>query len=1100
MKRFLGIGLTLASVFVLLPTPAHAAWEYYTYGGYDSVLPAWQRVALIFSDSNYNSLFFPIVVLGIFCAIAVLYLKLLGGANVGGPMSWAVPVGIGIILYLGLVVPKDSLMIYDPVMNEGPVEVSGIPLGIAAMAGSLNEIQNGLIDIIDTSSDPVELYQQNAGGEGFNILLQTGQESLQIPPELEGSIQQYTKDCLLFELTRPGTTLTPSELASSTDFRTDYAKAASPAIYTVSYISNSVGDTMTCQDAWSAINGAVSSPSTWTNDINNICAQSGYDPTIPAELQKCKDLAADTSEWIWGANYPLQNLAMQSAFTQAIEETFNNASPDQAIQTLAARQTGSDWLSAGLAGNTWIPVIMAAMTTLAIAILPFLIMFLPTPLFGKVISLIAGIFIWLTAWGVIDAIIHSFGVDYARHAAQQLQQFGLGVKSISYFPTFGMKTLAAFGNMRWFGLMLATVITGMLVRFGGSALAHLAGGLTAGAAAGGSAAGRMEMDAQAKGGRMEGEAKGFGLQESIGGSNMEMRQIFDSYRNRSLKGLSEGAALGGPGNSMMSGEAQGAAERGTGELYGRFKDEFGGEYSGAPELLQDARAENWAAGRPGALKPLQNLDALGASAVPTLIAAGAVGVGKQVADEQALAQVAKNQGKSVMGLERDLAEGKLESTVGAINTYGRLTGAKSFDQAAAGYFATMGRVAGAGTAGSGAGLEKIGTEGLAFKTEREMENEYTKFRMLDAAAKARGITPMEFLEAHHGAGISFADSKANGVDTITMSADGKPLMSTSKMNLDAAQLKTFAKELDKPGTTFAKELDKPGTTFAGRALLAAAEKGEGAAISMNTDSAGNIVSMSAESGGKALLNDYSIGQTGYTNAYNALTTVNKGLQEKSGTFVQTGRDIENKDVDKTVISHGTVFDDTAFQMALKGDHALVHQVTNPYLSGAAQDAEIAAVVAPLAKVAEQFASRSGVSMDYTEGKAQLSVGAGGGLIFKANMGATGEVGGQRRDDKKTNLIAQQYETVICNALGDAKEKGFTRQQMDVLVSERLQDYTVAFQKNVEANNPDKFGVSAPGSALKSVLKGAEGKLDSAKVPENSIITDSERGEVESEGK
>ena len=1087
MRRFLGIGLTLAAVFVLLPTPAHAAWEYYTYGGFDSVLPAWQRVALIFSDSNYNSLFFPIVVLGIFCAIVVLYLKLLGGANVGGPMSWAVPVGIGIILYLGLVVPKDSIMIYDPVMNEGPVQVSGIPLGVAAMAGSLNEIQNGLIDIIDTSSDPVELYQQNAGGEGFNILLQTGQESLQIPPELEGSIQQYTKDCLLFELTRPGTTLTPSELSSSTDFRTDYAKAASPAIYTVSYISNSVGDTMTCQDAWTAINGAVSSSSTWTNDINNICAQSGYDPTIPAELQKCKDLAADTSEWIWGANYPLQNLAMQSAFTQAIEETFNNASPDQAIQTLAARQTGSDWLSAGLAGDTWIPVIMAAMTTLAIAILPFLIMFLPTPLFGKVISLIAGIFIWLTAWGVIDAIIHSFGVDYARHAAQQLQQFGLGVKSISYFPTFGMKTLAAFGNMRWFGLMLATVITGMLVRFGGSALAHLAGGLTAGAAAGGSAAGRMEMDPQAKGGKVEGEARGFGLQESIGGSNMEMRQIFDSYRNRSLKGLSEGAAMEGPGASMQAGEAQGSAERGTGELYGRFEDQFNREYSGAPEMLQDARAENWAAGRPGALKPLQNLDALGANAVPTLISAGAVGVGKQVADEQALAQVAKSQGKSVMGLERDLAEGKLESTVGAINTYGRLTGAKSFDQAATGYFATMGRVAGAGTTGSAAGLEEIGSEGLAFKTEREMENEYTKFHMLDAAARARGMTPIEFLEAHHGAGISFADSKANGVDTITMSADGKPLMSTSRMNLDAAQLKTFA-----------KELDKPGTTYAGRALLAAAEKGEGGSITMNADSAGNIVSMSAESGGKALLDNYSIGQTGYKNAYNALTSVNKGIQEKSGTFVQSGRDIENKDVDKTVISKGTVFDDTAFQMALKGDHALVYQVTNPYLGGAAQDAEIAAMVAPLAKAAGQFAKRSGVSLDFTRANAQLSVGAGGGLIFKANMGATGEIGGQREDRKDTNLIAQQYEAIIRDDLSKAKEKGLSWKDANTLISEDLKGYTMAFQKNVEAANPDKFGASAPGTSLEKVLKSAKAKLDSTKVPENSIITGSERGEVDSQ--
>jgi hypothetical protein len=399
----------------------------------------------------------------------------------------------------------------------------------------------------------------------------------------------------------------------------------------------------------------------------------------------------------------------------------------------------------------------------------------------------------------------------------------------------------------------------------------------------------------------------------------------------------------------------------------------------------------------------------------------------------------------------------------------------------------MGQVAGAGTAGSEAGLDKIGPEGLAFKTEREMENEYAKFRMLDAAAKARGLTPMEFLEAHHGAGISFADSKENGVDTMTMSSDGKPLMSTSRMNLDAAQLKTFA-----------KELDKPGTTYAGRALLAAAERGEGASITTNADSAGNIVSMSAESGGKALLDNYSIGKTGYTNAYNALTSVNKGLQEKSGTFVQTGTDIENKDVDKTVISHGTVFDDTAFQMALKGDPSLVRQVTNPYLSDRQRDAEIAAIVAPLAKAAGQFATRSGVSYDYTRGDAQLSVGAGGGLIFKANMGAMGDVGGAREDKKNTDLIAQQYETIIRGDLAKTKEKGLNWQESENLLSRDLSGYTRAFQKEVEANSSNKFGASAPGAALKDALKSAEGEIDSTNISTKPVITGSERGEVNSE--
>ena len=130
-------------------------------------------------------------------------------------------------------------------------------------------------------------------------------------------------------------------------------------------------------------------------------------------------------------------------------------------------------------------------------------------------------------------------------------------------------------------------------------------------------------------------------------------------------------------------------------------------------------------------------------------------------------------------------------------------------------------------------------------------------------------------------------------------------------------------------------------------------------------------------------------------------------------------------------------------------------------------------------------------MDYTKGNAQLSVGAGGGLIFRANMQATGEVGGQRTDEKRTNLIAQQYETLVRNDLTKAKEKGLTWKDTDALVSGDLQAYTMAFQKNVEGANPDKFD----SSSVNAALKGAEKRIDSANVPTKPIITGSERGEI-----
>ena len=40
-----------------------------------------------------------------------------------------------------------------------------------------------------------------------------------------------------------------------------------------------------------------------------------------------------------------------------------------------------------------------------------------------------------------------------------------------------MKILGMFGTLRMSGMMLATVITGMLIRFGGHAMALIAGGM-----------------------------------------------------------------------------------------------------------------------------------------------------------------------------------------------------------------------------------------------------------------------------------------------------------------------------------------------------------------------------------------------------------------------------------------------------------------------------------------------------------------------------------------------------------------------------------------------------------------------------------------------
>src|SRR5450759_795261 len=92
---------------------------------------------------------------------------------------------------------------------------------------------------------------------------------------------------------------------------------------------------------------------------------------------------------------------------------------------------------------------------------------------SKAVVTMCGFFIWLTAWGVTDAIVHSFGMDFAKKALYEVTQNQLGLTSLLNFSTEGLKALAVFGAIRWSGIMLATVITGMLVRVGGSVLGRL---------------------------------------------------------------------------------------------------------------------------------------------------------------------------------------------------------------------------------------------------------------------------------------------------------------------------------------------------------------------------------------------------------------------------------------------------------------------------------------------------------------------------------------------------------------------------------------------------------------------------------------------------
>jgi len=477
MKAFSRKILVL-SFLLLIPSSAFALeTEYYTYGGFDAVVSGFQRLALIFSDGGYKGLYFSVIVMALLFGGAAMAARATAGLRFN-PVSWLFPIGFGAVIYLGLVVPTGIVHIYDDQTNRYQA-VGGIPDGIVAVAGALNLMERGMVEIISTSGDP-RSYIDQAGGTGFLGLFQAASMILTTDDTLiDTSVNKYIKDCVSFELTRPGTNLTVDELRrTTTDFKASLSKADSPAIYTVYYdLTVPGGQTMTCQESWTKINAYLSAPAHLEENLKGICSQLGYDITAAASYQKCKTSLQATLSDLGVEGATTDDFIRQAYLSKRLHDVYRDGDLT-AVMNYKFLSNASGTMTAA---NEWLPIMKGVLTAMALGLVPFLALFIPTPLLGKALSVMVGFFIWLTAWGVTDAILHQFLMDYGSRALEGLRQHGggtgFGMDAFYFMPNETLKILGMFGTVRMAGMMLATVMTGLLVKFGGHALAMMGGSL-----------------------------------------------------------------------------------------------------------------------------------------------------------------------------------------------------------------------------------------------------------------------------------------------------------------------------------------------------------------------------------------------------------------------------------------------------------------------------------------------------------------------------------------------------------------------------------------------------------------------------------------------
>jgi conjugal transfer mating pair stabilization protein TraG len=521
----------VATIFSVAPAFA-MDMEYYTYGGFGPITQAFNRLALIFSDAGYVGLFAVVAVIG-FLAGAISWLVQVSNGGKATPLIWTVPIFFGIILYFGLFVPKGNITVYDPTLNRFQT-IGGIPDAVVFTAGVLNKIERGLVEIIDTASAPDSEYSRGAGGIGFKTL-ESVRNSYIKDNHLRTSLIRYTKDCVTFELMRPGTTLSLDTLRNdTTDFLTELAKAVHPAIYTVYYDSTEpAGVTKTCTEAWNLLLPIFQNPTNYAEALRKTCGKASFDSNNALEYNTCKDLITSTLRFTTGNTVVSEKLIQQRQISEILYTFYYQDDVETAMLMEANRKITSQGIGVGIAMNEWIPIIKAIMTAIAIGMIPFLALFLPTPVVGKALSAMFGFFCFLTIWGITDAVVHTAAMDYAQYAFEEMRQSSLGVYSMAAFPSLSEKMLSMFGIIRSSGIMLASLFTMMLIKFGGHALAMMAGSLSGAVSGAGGSAGAL-MTPEGTSAAMSQQLKASGNMEGMPQhrfSNMASAEAFNSVHS-----------------------------------------------------------------------------------------------------------------------------------------------------------------------------------------------------------------------------------------------------------------------------------------------------------------------------------------------------------------------------------------------------------------------------------------------------------------------------------------------------------------------------------------------------------------------------------------
>ncbi len=128
------------------------------------------------------------------------------------------------------------------------------------------------------------------------------------------------------------------------------------------------------------------------------------------------------------------------------------------------------------AAQDTMPNIKAVMTAIILGIIPFLTLFLLTPLWVKALKFMTGSLLWLATWGIMMAVMHTATMDQAMTVLSDIAINKIGLDAFMLAQTDGVKALMFFGKMQSNSLMMATAIAIAVYGFGSYAMTGIAQG------------------------------------------------------------------------------------------------------------------------------------------------------------------------------------------------------------------------------------------------------------------------------------------------------------------------------------------------------------------------------------------------------------------------------------------------------------------------------------------------------------------------------------------------------------------------------------------------------------------------------------------------